>query len=332
MVTNAPSVDETSSDGAKSDERVEGRSLRQIALSRLKRDKWTLLAIAVASFYILVAAISPILVKLNVLKPTEGNQDLVDSANSGVPYGSFGGISAEHWLGVVPQTGWDLLSRLAYGVTFSVIVGLGATIVAISIGLVLGIVAGFSGGKVDAAISRFIDLVLCFPQTLMLLALSATLTMRLVDLGVPAGNLAAGLYVILVLGLFGWPTFARIVRGQVLTIRNREFIEAAKSLGAKKSRLYFTELLPNLWAPILVYSTLTFPVFVSAEAALSFLGVGIKSPTPTLGNIINDSVNFSQNDAAYFFLPIITIVVLVLSFNLTGDGLRDALDPKADRH
>ena len=334
LVTGDPNVAQAPNGVARGEEpkAIEGRSLRQIALGRLKRDKWTMLAMAIAGFYVLVAVLSPLLVNLDVLKPTEGNQHLVDPANSGAPFGRFGGISADHLLGVVPQTGWDLLSRLAYGVTFSVIVGLGATIVAILIGLSLGMIAGFSGGWVDAAISRVIDLVLCFPQTLMLLALSTTLTMRLIDLGVPGGNIASGLYVILVLGLFGWPTFARIVRGQVMTLRNREFVEAARSLGATRRRMYVTELLPNLWAPILVYSTLTFPVFVSAEAALSFLGVGIKSPTPTLGNVINDAVNYSQNDPAYFFLPIVTIVILVLSFNLTGDGLRDALDPKADRH
>jgi len=213
-----------------------------------------------------------------------------------------------------------------------VVVGLCATLVAVIIGLVVGLASGFAGGKVDFLGTRLIDLVLCFPQTLMLLALSGTFIARIKSMGVSDDNVAAGIYVILVLGLFGWPTFARIIRGQVMTLRNREFVEAARSLGATNKRVYFTELLPNLWAPILVYATLLFPAFVSAEAALSYLTVGIKAPTPTLGNIITDSVNYLNQDPLYFFAPVFTIAALVLSFNLVGDGLRDALDPRADRH
>lgn len=329
MVTGDPNVEDFSVDGAEQSERkaIEGRSLRQIAIGRLKRDKGTLLAISLAGLFVLCAVLAPILDKLNVIDPLGNHRELLSS--SGDP---LVGPSPEHLLGVVPGSGTDLLSRLMLGITFSVIVGLSATFVAISIGLVVGLVSGFMGGKTDFLASRLIDLVLCFPQTLMLLALSGTMVARLEDLGVPKGNVATGLYVILVLGLFGWPTFARIIRGQVMTLRNREFVEAAKSLGAKKARIYFTELLPNLWAPLLVYSTLLFPVFVSAEAALGFLGVGIKAPTPTLGNIINDAVGYSQTNALYFFAPVLSVALLVLSFNLVGDGLRDALDPKADRH
>lgn len=332
MVTGDPNVENFSSDGAESEspKKIEGRSLRQIAIGRLKKDKVTLIAMTIALLFVLAALIAPLLVKFGAINPIANNQDLLNPDSS--PKGSWGGISASHWLGVVPGSGTDLFARLLYGITFSVIVGLCATIVAILIGLLVGLTSGFAGGKVDFLGTRLIDLVLCFPQTLMLLALSGTLIARIKSLGVSNDNVATGLYVILVLGLFGWPTFARIIRGQVLTLRNREFVEAARSLGASNRRIYLTELLPNLWAPILVYSTLLFPVFVSAEAALSFLGVGIKAPTPTLGNIITDSVNYLQQDPVYFFAPVITIATLVLSFNLVGDGLRDALDPKADRH
>lgn len=329
MVTGDPNVENFSPDGAESEAptTIEGRSLRQIALGRIKKDKGTLFAMVLAGLFVLCALLAPILDRLGVIDPFSNHRELIDGEGNPKV-----GISAQHLLGLVPGSGTDLLSRLMLGITFSVIVGLCATIVAILIGLVVGLVAGFSGGKLDFLCSRLIDLVLCFPQTLMLLALSGTLVARLEDLGVPKGNVAMGLYVILVLGLFGWPTFARIIRGQVLTLRNREFIEAARSLGATNKRLYFAELLPNLWAPLLVYSTLLFPVFVSAEAALGYLGVGIKAPTPTLGNIINDSSAFAQSNALYFFAPALTVALLVLSFNLVGDGLRDALDPKADRH
>lgn len=332
MVTGDANVDEISLDGAESEtgKTVEGRSLRQIAVGRLKRDKATLAALFVVVLFVLSAVIAPILVSTGVIDPIANHQELL--ADDSSPKGAFGGISASHWLGVVPGSGTDLFSRLLYGITFSVIVGLGATILAVFIGLVVGLTSGFAGGKADFLGTRLIDLVLCFPQTLMLLALSGTFISRIKSMGVSDDNMATGLYVILVLGLFGWPTFARIIRGQVMTLRGREFVEAARSLGAKQSRIYITELLPNLWAPILVYATLLFPTFVSAEAALSYLGVGIKAPTPTLGNIITDSVRYLDQDPVYFFAPVFTIAMLVLSFNLLGDGLRDALDPKADRH
>lgn len=335
MVTGDPALEGMGPDGAEPQtpeepKAIEGRSLRQIAVSRLKRDKATLAAMTIAALFVLVAIIAPILVATGVLDPTTNHRDLL--SQDGTPIGGFSGASSHHPLGVVPSSGTDLLSRLMYGVTFSVVVGLGATAVAMLIGMTVGLISGFAGGKADFLLSRLVDLVLCWPQTLLLLALSGTIIARIQSFGVKNSNIAAGIYIILVLGLFGWPTFARIIRGQVMTLRNREFIEAARSLGATNRRLYVTELLPNLWAPFLVYATLTFPAFVSAEAALSFLGVGIHAPTPTLGNIITDAIDFSQADPTYFFVPVITISVLVLSFNLLGDGLRDALDPKADRH
>ncbi len=233
-------------------------------------------------------------------------------------------------MGVEPGTGRDVLSRLVLGVTFSLLIAFSATVVAVVIGTVMGIISGFNGGQTDFWISRLVDMVLSFPQTLMLLALSG-LFIEVISKVAPEGNPSIALYVILVLGLFGWPSVARIIRGQVLSLREREFVESAKSLGARNGRIYFRELLPNLWAPILVYFTLVMPAYISAEAALSFLGVGIKPPTPTLGNILTNSVNYASSDFTYFIFPALFIAILVLSFNLLGDGLRDALDPKADR-
>jgi peptide/nickel transport system permease protein len=137
-----------------------------------------------------------------------------------------------------------------------------------------------------------------------------------------------GAYVVIVLGAFGWPGIARIIRGQVLTVREREFVDAAVLLGASRSRIYFKEILPNLWAPLLVTFTLTMPAYISAEAALSYLGVGIHPPTPTLGNVLKGSINYSTADFFFFFTPAFLIMIIVVSFNLLGDGIRDALDPK----
>jgi peptide/nickel transport system permease protein len=289
-------------------------------------------AFIVVMIYIVIALLAPLLVKFGILDPLSFNQDLLDANAGGVPNGALGGISADHWLGVEPGSGRDVLSRMVYGITWSLFIALSATFVAMSIGTVLGIIGGFSGGFTDSVIGRAIDLTLSFPSTMMLLALSGVAVAFLTDsLHVPAGDVANAVYVILVLGLFGWPGIARIVRGQVLSIREREFVDAAKLLGASRYRIYFKEILPNLWAPLLVYFTLMMPAFVSAEAALSFLGVGVKPPTPTLGNILTDSINYSQADPVFFFTPAILIMLIVVSFNLVGDGLRDALDPKTHR-
>jgi peptide/nickel transport system permease protein len=314
-------------------ERVLGKSPTQLAIGRFRRDKLSMLAFFVVSTYILGGLLAPVVVKLGVIDPLKLNQSLLDPALGSIPRGKWGGISWSHPLGIVPGTGTDLLSRLWYGITFSLSIALAASLVAIVIGTVLGIIGGFTGGFVDSFVGRLVDLTLSFPQTLMLLALSATgvaLAAKYLP-GTASDALPNGFYEVLVLGLFGWPPICRLIRGQVLSIREREFIDAARLLGASKMRLYFKEILPNLWAPVLVSFTLTMPAYVSAEAALSFLGVGIHPPTPTLGNILVDSINYSVADFPYFFFPALLIAIIVVSFNLLGDGLRDALDPKADR-
>ncbi len=166
----------------------------------------------------------------------------------------------------------------------------------------------------------------------MLLALSAVGIAFLSEtMNVPSGDPVQALYVIIVLGLFGWTSVARIVRGQVLSIREREFVMAARMMGASKLRIYFKEILPNLWAPILVSFTLIMPAFVSAEAALSYLGISIHPPTPTLGNILRYSLSYAQADFVFFFVPAFMIALIVVTFNLLGDGIRDALDPKGHK-
>jgi len=315
--------------------KIVGRSPWQIARGRLVRDKVSMAAFTVVCLYFVVALAAPFLQNWGIIDPlathSSGPGNLL-RLEDGMPQGNFGGVSGSHWFGVEPQSGRDLLSRLVSGVTLSMLIAVSATIFSIVVGTVTGIISGYSGGVVDAIFGRIFDLVLAFPQLLMLLALSVVLIEKITSLGVPAGNPSGVVYLILVLGFFGFPYFARIIRGQVLSLREREFVEAARSLGARGPRIWFTELLPNLWAPILVYTSLILPANVSTEAALSFLGVGVKSPTPTLGNVLTDSVNFLVADPTYFFLPGFAIFAIVLSFNLLGDGLRDALDPKSDRH
>jgi peptide/nickel transport system permease protein len=311
---------------------IKGRSPWEIVRRRLRRDKVTMTALVVSVLFLFLAILSPVLAAVGVLKPDTFHTELVQGLGS-VPEGFAGGMSWAHPLGVEPGTGRDLLSRILTGMTTSLIVAVSATLFSVVVGTALGVIAGFAGGRVDWLISRLMDLVLSFPSTLMLLSLQAVLVDRIASAIGQASSAPTPkiLFMILVLGFFGFPFFARIIRGQVLSLREREFIEAARSLGAKRGRIYLKELLPHLWAPLLVYTTLVLPANISAEAALGFLGVGINPPTASLGAILNDSVSYAIADPAFFFFPGLVVFILVLSFNLLGDGLRDALDPKAGR-
>ncbi len=265
-----------------------------------------------------------------MLDPFTTHQKLIN--DNGLPIGAFGGISWAHPLGIEPGIGRDTLSRIWLGLALSLFISAAAAVFSVVVGVVLGIIAGMSRRWADTLIGRLVDLVLCFPQTLMLLALSGVLIGWLTGtLKIPAGDPAQATYVILVLGIFGWPSVTRIIRGQVLSLREREFIDAARLLGAGNGRLYFKEVLPNLWAPILVQFTLILPAYVSAEAALSYLGISILPPTPTLGNILKGSLGYASGDFLFFIAPAFLLVLIVVSFNLLGDGLRDALDPRSSR-
>ncbi len=318
--------------------KVAGRSPTQLAIARFRADKLSMISFVLSVLIVLCAIAAPILVAMGVLDPNEPHQELL-SDDGVVPKGAFGGVSWAHPLGVDPSLGRDLLSRLMLAISSSLAIALTATVLTVTIGAVLGIIAGFSGGIVDSVVGRFIDLTLSFPQTMMLLALAApTVLMFRRDVSQVPGlgflekaDLSNGLFVIVTLAVFGWPPVARVVRGQVLSIREREFIEAARLFGASRRRLYFKEVLPNVWAPVLVYVTLLVPAYISAEAAFNFLGVGIKPPTPTLGNILANSKDYTSGDPTYFFLPGILLALIVVVFNLVGDGARDALDPKSHR-
>jgi peptide/nickel transport system permease protein len=308
---------------------VEGKSPMQLAAMRFRKDKKSMFSLSVVVFYVLAAIAAPILVKVGVLDPYTPNIDLINEISLPGPHW---GISSHHLLGVEPGIGRDVLSRLWYGITFSLAISITASVLALVLGVVLGIIAGYSGGWVDSVIGRLIDLWLCFPQTIMLLALSGITVRFLTEtVGLPPGNLAQATFVTVVLAIFGWMPTARLIRGQVLSIRESEFVAAAQLFGASRRRMWFKEILPNLWAPILVNFTLMLPAFISAEAALSYLNVSVKQPTPTLGNLMRDAVKFAQGDFLYFVAPAVLLAVIVVAFNLLGDGLRDALDPKSSR-
>src|SRR4051794_17376136 len=314
-------------------EAVAGGSPGQLATARVRKDKLSMAAFVGVAVYILLALLAPFAVKFGILDPSSfhSSAKFLDINAGSIPKGALSGASLQHPIGVEPGTGRDVLSRLLLGITYSLTIALSATILSIGGGAILGIIAGFVGGRVDGAVGRLIDLTLSFPSTLILVAMSGMGVAILVQLGVPAGEFANGLFVVLFLAAFGWPPIARIIRGQVLSLREREFVDAARLMGAPRRRMYFKEILPNLWAPLLVYFTLTMPAYISAEAALSYLQVGVKPPTPTLGNILTDSISYSSADFFFFFMPALIIAVIVVSFNLVGDGLRDALDPRGAR-
>jgi len=236
--------------------------------------------------------------------------------------GTWGGVSWDFLLGVEPPFGRDLFTQIIYGSRVSLVVALAATIVAVVIGVVLGVVAGYFGGWVDSLISRLMDLVLSFPYLLLAIALISVL---------PPSFGWRITVVIAIIAFFSWPYIGRIVRGQTLSLREREFVEAAKSIGARSPRILFRELLPNLAAPILVYATLIIPTNILFEAALSFLGVGVPPPTPSWGRLLSEAVQFYEFDPLFMIVPGLAIFITVLAFNLFGDGLRDALDPRANR-
>ena len=307
-----------------------GRSLRQIIWSRLRRDRLAMICLIVLIVYYFLGILGPVIFGAMGLNPYTFDPSAISDLG-GQPKAAFGGITWTHPLGVEWGTGRDTLAQLMFGLRISLVIATTATIMTVTIGTVIGIIAGYSGGWTDTIIGRFMDLILAFPFLLIILALSNVLTQRLTQLGVPEGNPSRIVYLILVLSIFGWPYLARIVRGQVISLREREFVEAAVAMGSTKRRILFTEILPNLWAPILVYATLTLPAYIGLEAVLSFPGVGVLPPETTFGAMLANSVSYFNVVPSYLFIPGTVLVILVVSFNLLGDALRDALDPKAIR-
>ncbi|MGW8883559.1 ABC transporter permease [Streptomyces sp. NPDC055749] len=306
---------------------VQGRSLGRIAWERLKRDKLALGGGVVVLVLVLVAVLAPLITSLVGQSPYERHEELIDPLFS-TPIGSFGGMSSEHLLGVEPVSGRDIFARIVYGAQVSLLVGFASAVVAIVLGTVLGVLAGFFGGWLDTVISRVMDMLLAFPQLLFIIALVSVMPNEMLGL---TGTGVRLFVMILVIGFFGWPYVGRVVRGQTLSLREREYVDAARSLGAGRIYILFKELLPNLVAPIIVYATMMIPTNILTEAALSFLGVGVKPPSASWGEMLSSALSYYEADPMYMVVPGVAIFITVLSFNLFGDGVRDALDPKGSR-
>jgi peptide/nickel transport system permease protein len=276
----------------------------------------TVIGMAIVVLLLFVAAAAPLLCAIEGQDPYTYHLDAL--TESGRPVGFGGGITGSHWFGVEPVTGRDVFAVVAYGARTSLLIGLSATAGAVVVGVFVGSTAGYFGGWYDRIASRTIDVLFGFPGLIFMIALGAI---------APAG-FPRPLLIILVIGFFGWPAMARVVRGQTIALRQRSFVTAAIALGMPARRVLVRHVLPNLLATTVVYATFTIPGMIGAEAALSFLGVGMPPPTPDWGRSIHDAIAWVQTDAMFLVFPGAALFLATLSFNLLGDGLRDALDPR----
>jgi peptide/nickel transport system permease protein len=302
---------------------VVARSPLALFWRRFRRDRVALGALAVIVLLVLVAVTAPLLVKALGLQPLNNpNTTELDA------FGSPTGPSSVHPLGV-DDLGRDVLARVIYGARVSLEVAFVSTGVAVVIGVLIGTLAGFFRGWIDAALSRFMDVVLAFPILLLAIGLASACSL---GKGCAGGLIQPGeTTLIVVIALSSWPYIGRIIRGQVLSLREKEFVEASRSLGASNWRIMRREILPNLVAPIIVYTSLILPTNILYEAALSFLGVGVRPPTASWGQMIAQASPVFDTAWWYMLFPGLALVMTVLAFNLVGDGLQDALDPRGDR-
>ena len=284
---------------------ISGRSPRQDALRRLLSSKSSMLGLTIFVLIILVAVFAPLLARYD---PTMQFRDGLHADGSPV------GPSAKFWLGT-DALGRDLYSRLIYGARTSMEVAILANIVATIIGITVGAVAGFFGGVVDMALMRFTDVMMSFPILLLAAFLAVVFSPGMVVL-------------IVIIGFVSWFYLARIVRGEILSVKNREYVEAAHSIGVRQSVILVRHLLPQVYGQIIVYVTLGFSTTVLYEAVLSFLGIGIQPPTPSWGNLIFDGDQYLTSAPWIAVFPGLVLAITVLGLNLLGDGLRDALDPR----
>lgn len=284
----------------------------------MRRRPAALAAGGVLALLVLLALAAPLLAQLTGQDPNAYHDDLVDSARGGVPLGSFGGISADHWLGVEPGTGRDLLTRLLYGARISLLVALGAVVVQTLVGVGIGLAAALGGRFAGQLIGRFTDVMIALPMLVIGIALTAV---------VPP-DFPRPLLLILLIGLFDWGGTARMVRAQALALQGLDFVDAARLSGRGRLGIARRELLPSLAAPVITIAAIKVPTAIVAEASLSFLGVGVKPPTPSWGQMLSSAQTWFRADPTYVLLPAGLLFVTVLAFTVLGDAVRTALDPR----
>ncbi|MEU9263876.1 ABC transporter permease [Streptomyces sp. NBC_00080] len=312
-----------------------GRSPGQLMWLRFKRDRTGVISAYVVLLFFLVGLLAPLIAKLYGNNPytvyADERPELFDSA--GVPVQPNGGISGEFWFGLEPGNGYDVFTKLLYGIRNSLGISLAVTLATVLTGIVLGVAAGYLGGRTDFLISRVIDFLLAIPAQLFFIASMPVVVSLFVS---PRDETPVYVRVVALISVqwfLGWMSLGRILRGTSLALREREFIEAAKVSGAPPGRIIRKEILPNVVTPILVQATYMLPNFVTAEAGLSFLGVGLVEPTPDWGQMFSKAATelVMQNDITYMFFPGVSMIIFIVAFNLLGDSVRDAFDPKTAR-
>jgi peptide/nickel transport system permease protein len=291
---------------------VSARSPWRLSVERIRRDRMAMITGGIIVLIVALAVGAP-LVSMLVGHPPDMQYRDIGLTPDGLPKPPNGTF----WLGT-DDLGRDLMVRIAYGARISLMVSVVSTAATVLLGTLVGIAAGYYGGVVDTILSWLIDLVLSFPFLLLVIAL--------VSITGPSPTLLVG-----VIALFGWSSVARVVRGQTLSLRRREFVEAALSIGASDLRIMALDILPNVLAPIIVYTSLLIPSVVVLESTLSFLGLGVQPPTPTWGGMLSDSVTYYRQAWWYVVFPGVALLTTTLAFNLFGDSIRDAFDPRADR-
>jgi ABC-type dipeptide/oligopeptide/nickel transport system permease subunit len=290
--------------------KIEGRSPWRLAYERLRSDRSAKIAAGTILVIVLLAIFAPVFAAITGHGPNQQFITIGENANGGPvpPSGTF-------WFGT-DSNGRDLFVRILYGARVSLVVGVLATAISVALGTVFGLTAGYIGGFVDSLIARVIDVMLSIP--LLLVAISV------------AYIYGPGIWlVIVIVGVLSFTYLARIVRGQVISLKEREYIQAARALGARPWRIMVIDLLPNVMAQVIVYASLLIPLAIVTEAALSFLGVGVPPPTADWGQMIDDASGYYQYGYWwYLFFPSLALLITTLAFNIFGDSVRDAFDPR----
>lgn len=291
---------------------IAGRGPWQLAWARLRRDPVAIASAVVILAIALAALLAPLIAGL-VGHGVNTQYTTIGLTPEGLPRGP----SRVFPLGT-DDLGRDILVRVVYGARISLVASVLASVIAVAVGVVIGLTAGYFGGTVDGALGRLMDVVLSLPFLLFAIALVSVVG--------PSLAVAIG-----VIAFFNWAYVGRIVRGQTLSLKEKEFVEAARSLGASDVRIMFIDILPNVAATVLVYLTLLIPAAIVFESTLSFLGLGVPLPTPTWGNMLSEAVNYYRQAWWFVIFPGAALVITTLAFNLLGDSVRDALDPRGER-